>query len=127
MKKILFIFILILSLQLVCSAQTAEEYFKRGYLKNNQEDPDGAIEDYDKAIPLKPDYTNAWNNKGLTLGKLIRYEEAIKCFDKAIEISPDSADGWYNKGITLGKLSKYVESEIYFLKVTKLKHDYLNG
>ena len=31
----------------------------------------------------------AWNNKGLALADLGRYEEAIICYDKALEIDPE--------------------------------------
>jgi len=31
-----------------------------------------------------------WNNKGVYLAMLKRYEEAIKAFEKAIEINPNN-------------------------------------
>ena len=45
--------------------------------------------------------SDAWNNKGLALDNLGRYEEAIKYYDKAIELDPNNADAWYNKGLLL--------------------------
>jgi len=38
-----------------------------------------------KCLELDPKYPIAWNNKGIALSKLERYE-AIRCYDKAIEI-----------------------------------------
>jgi lipoprotein NlpI len=41
---------------------------------------------YDRAIMLKPDYTNAWYNKGVLLGSKGNLQEAQECFDKVLEI-----------------------------------------
>ncbi len=78
------------------------EYAEGNYLK--------AIERYEKALKLKPDYAEAWYNKGVTLGKLGQYNEALEAFNKAIEIKPDFAEGWCNKGVALGELGRYDEA-----------------
>jgi tetratricopeptide (TPR) repeat protein len=60
-----------------------------------------AIASYDKALEIKPDYHEAWNNRGNALGDLGRLEEAIASYDKALEIKPDYHEAWYNRGIAL--------------------------
>jgi tetratricopeptide (TPR) repeat protein len=40
---------------------------------------------------------SAWNNKGIALSRLKRFEDAIACYDKAIELDPNHANAWYNK------------------------------
>ena len=44
---------------------------------------------YDQAIKLKPDYAEAYNDKGNSLIELKRYEEALFNFDHAIKLKPD--------------------------------------
>jgi tetratricopeptide (TPR) repeat protein len=51
-----------------------------------------AIECYDKALEIEPNYILAWYNKGNALGNLGKPEEAIECYDKALQIEPDYAD-----------------------------------
>ena len=58
-----------------------------------------ALQCYDKAIELDPNYATAWGNKGLTLSGLGRHTEALPCFDKAIDwIQIMQLHG--NKGLT---------------------------
>ncbi|WP_135606898.1 tetratricopeptide repeat protein, partial [Methanococcoides sp. NM1] len=68
---------------------------------------DKALEYFDKALEINPDYVDAWNNKGLTLNKLNEFENASESFDKALEINPDDADLWNNKGNTIKNLANY--------------------
>lgn len=71
------------------------------YSTGNERAKDGDNEDaliaYDKALELDPNHVSAWNNKGIVLYRLKRFEEAIVCYDKAIEIDPKYANAWYNK------------------------------
>jgi tetratricopeptide (TPR) repeat protein len=60
-------------------------------------DNDDALIAYDKALELDPNHVSAWNNKGIILSRLKRFEEAIICYDKAIEIDPKYTNAWYNK------------------------------
>jgi tetratricopeptide (TPR) repeat protein/predicted amidophosphoribosyltransferase len=51
-----------------------------------------------------------WNNKGTSLEKVGRYEEAIKCYEKALEINPQQTETWFNKGNSLGRLGRFDEA-----------------
>ena len=51
-----------------------------------------------------------WNNKGMSLRNLGRYQEALACCDRAIEINPHDEMAWYNKGAALGNLGRYQEA-----------------
>ena len=44
---------------------------------------------YDRAIALKPDYTDAYSNRGNALLELKQYDAALQSFDKAIGLRPD--------------------------------------
>ncbi len=85
---------------------------------------EAAIETYDKAIKLKPDLAEAYNNKAVALRNLRKYDEAVKAYDKAIELEPDYADAYYNKGIALVNLEKYDEAVKAYDKAIELKPDY---
>ena len=58
-------------------------------------------------IELYPEDAVAWNNKGIALRKLRRFDEAVKAFEEAIRLSPSYAHAWLNKGICLDIQGKY--------------------
>ena len=60
-----------------------------------------AVEAYNKAISLKPDYADAYYNLGNALKEQGKLEDAIKAYKKAISLKPDYAEAYYNIGITL--------------------------
>ncbi|WP_449417324.1 tetratricopeptide repeat protein [Phormidium nigroviride] len=104
---------------------SAEDWFYRGFALFNLGRIEEASACYDKAIEFKPDYHEAWNNRGALLcDNLQLYEEAIASFDKAIEFKPDKHQAWYNRGIALDNLGRNEEAIASFDKAIEFKPDY---
>ncbi|MFN6530202.1 tetratricopeptide repeat protein [Nostoc sp. ChiSLP03a] len=82
-----------------------------------------ALEVYEKAVNLRPDYAQAWNGQGKTLNKLRKYKDALVAYDKAIQIQPDYLDAWIGRGTVLGNLQRYQEAIASFDKALELKND----
>ena len=76
---------------------TAQQWFEKGYKST---DSDEKIHCYTEAIRIKPDYADAYNNRGVVhhdaKGDL---NGAIKDYNEAIRLKPDDADAYYNRGI----------------------------
>lgn len=80
-----------------------EKYAKEYYLMGNEcitkaHDVRAAIANYDKAIELYPQYTDAWVRKEVTLFDDGRMEEARECLEKAVRIRPNEFKAVYNRG-----------------------------
>jgi len=60
-----------------------------------------------KSLKLQPDLSPAWNNRGLALDALGRYEEAIAGYEQALKLQPDYSNAWFNRGITALSSSHY--------------------
>ena len=88
---------------------------------------EAAIEHYNKAIEIKPDYADPYNNLGLTLKGLGRHKEAIQSYNKAIEIQPNYAEAHNNLGNVLNDLEKYEDSIESYNKAIELKPDYVEA
>ncbi len=56
-----------------------------------------ALEDYNRAVQLFPEYAPIYNNRGNTLLALGLREEAIKDFDRAITLAPGYAAAYNNR------------------------------
>ena len=83
-----------------------------------------AVESYEKAIQLKPDYSDSYSNLGTALKELGQLEQAVESYEKAIQLKPDYADFYSNLGTALkelGQLERAVES---YEKVIQLKPDF---
>ena len=60
-----------------------------------------AIEAYNKALAIKPDYVDAYYNMGNALKDQSKLEEAIEAYNKALDIQPDNADAHHNLSFAL--------------------------
>ena len=58
-----------------------------------------AIEAYNKALAIKPDYAEAYSNMGVALKDQGKLEEAIEAYNKALAIKPDYAGAHRNLSI----------------------------
>ena len=61
---------------------------------------DDAIEAFKQVARLKPDFSDAYLNLGLTYGAMGRYQEAIEAFKQAISRSPDDANAHFGLGLS---------------------------
>ncbi|SHN89230.1 tetratricopeptide repeat protein [bacterium endosymbiont of Bathymodiolus sp. 5 South] len=83
-----------------------------------------AIDAFEKAIKIKPDYHVAYYNKGKNYRKLKEYQNAIDAFEKAIKIKPDFHEAYYNKGAAYGELKKYQEAINAYKETIKIKPNF---
>ncbi|MEM9540714.1 MAG: tetratricopeptide repeat protein [Cyanobacteria bacterium P01_E01_bin.42] len=102
----------------------AEAAFTQGVQLYEAGDFESAIAAWDKAIEIKPDYHQAWGNRGLGLKNLGRYEEAIASYDRALALKADFHKAWYNRGLALDELGRYEEAVIAYERVLELKPDF---
>ncbi|NEP87163.1 MAG: tetratricopeptide repeat protein [Okeania sp. SIO2C2] len=102
----------------------AEIWAKLGLEQAKAGDLLGAVDSWESALTLKPDYHQVWYNRGKALVQLERWEEAIASHDKAIEIKSDDYLAWNNRAEALGKLGRWQEAIASCDKALKIKVDY---
>ena len=95
-----------------------------GFTLQEQGKLEEAIEAYNKALAIKPDYAQAYYNLGNALHEQGKLEEAIEAYNKALAIKPDYAQAYYNMGITLQEQGKLEEAIEAYNKSLAIKPDY---
>jgi len=73
---------------------------------------DASINDYEKAITLKPDYAEAYYNLGVTLREVGQIDDALKSYEKALAIKHEYPGAHNNLGtilLGLGSLDSAVD------------------
>ena len=106
---------------------SAETYFTWGNTKYYLGDYKGAIADYDSAIRLNPDDTDAYNNRGIAKSDLGQHFAAIADYDSAIRLNPDDARTYYNRGIAKYRLGQYFAAIADYDSAIRLNSDYANA
>jgi len=60
---------------------------------------DRAIEDFNKAIALDPNYAKAYTNRGIAYADKGQHDRAIEDYNKAIALDPNYAEAYTNRGV----------------------------
>lgn len=102
----------------------ARAWFSIGYLLVENKNWEDSISAYNRAISLKPDFAEAYTNRGAAKAELEQRAEAITDFDEAIRLKPDFAVAYYNRGITKAELGHHEDAIADFDEAIRLKPDY---
>jgi len=65
-----------------------EELVEKGQSLMGDGKFDDALGFFEQALLLNQNDPDLWNNKGVALRSLGRYEESMDCFNKSLEIEP---------------------------------------
>ncbi len=100
-------------------------YFSLGnaFLKNDDNSLDKAIETFQKAIELNPEYADLYNDLGVAFFRNNQQDYAIETLLKAIELKPKDATMLNNLGLALKKNGQIDEAIEVFQKAIKIKPD----
>ena len=83
-----------------------------------------AIQAYNRVVQFKPNFAEAYNNRGNALKELNQLKEALADYDKAIQLEPDFAEAYSNRGAVLQKLGRLQEAVQSYDKAIQLKPDF---
>ncbi len=79
-----------------------------------------AIENFKKALQIKPDYAEAHNSLGIALQSRGRFPEAIASYEKSLQIKPDLVEAHNNHGAVLKEQGRLDEAIASFGKALKI-------
>ena len=83
-----------------------------------------AMQHYEQALRIKPDYVEAHYNLGIALAQTGNIEEAIAHYEQALRINPDFAEGHFNLGNALLQEGKVSDAIGHYEQAVRIKPDY---
>jgi tetratricopeptide (TPR) repeat protein len=83
-----------------------------------------AIEAYRRAVALRPDYFEAWNNLGNALRSVRRFDESIASVREALRLRPDLAAIHSNLGLALAAVGRFEEAAASQKRAIELMPDF---
>ena len=78
-------------------------------------------------LRCNPDHAAALSNRGLSLHKLGRLDEALASYDRALATQPDYADALVNRGVTLHDLKRFDEALASYDRAIALRPDHADA
>ena len=109
------------------SSPSAKTYNSIGACLYNMGFKEDAISQYNKAIELNPNYTEAYFNKGVCLSNIGKKNEAIKMYQKAIELYPNYKEAHFQLGYCYFKTTKYSKALPSLNKVIEIDENYADA
>jgi tetratricopeptide (TPR) repeat protein len=70
-----------------------------------------AVITFTKAVELRPDYAEGYNNRGMSYYQLSSYEKAIQDFNKALSVKPEFAEAYNNRAMAFKKKGMIEEAK----------------
>ena len=108
-------------------ANFAIAFFSIGYLLSEVDEAEKSVSAYDLALRLKPDYAEAYNNRGAAKKDLGQYQEAIADFDKTIRLNPNLAEPYTNRGVVMLELDQHEAAIADHDQALSLKPDHADA
>ena len=89
------------------TTKDASVYYNRGLAYSNKGQYDRAIQDFDQAIRLNPQYARAYVNRGFAYDDQGQRDRAIQDYDQAIRLNPQDARVYNIRGLTYNDQGQY--------------------
>lgn len=89
------------------SPRQARPYYNLGYEHLKKREPELALMNFSKALDIKPDYFDAYNNRSQVYFDLGRLDKAFEDINRAIKIDGQRAEAYLNRGMIIRQMGQY--------------------
>jgi tetratricopeptide (TPR) repeat protein len=101
--------------------ENPEIFYYLGQSLSQQGEYDQAIQSWQKATEIKPDFLIAYQEQGKVYQKIENYQEAIKVYQQALTIEPNCLEIIYNLGICFNAINLLDQALEYFDSYLRIK------
>jgi protein O-mannosyl-transferase len=86
-----------------------------------------AIDNYNKAIRIKPDLYVSYSGRGLAYDRLGQDQRAVEDYNHAILLKPDYAEAYFNRGNSYDELGRYQQAINDYNEAIRLNPSYMRA
>ncbi|MCV6637279.1 tetratricopeptide repeat protein [Candidatus Albibeggiatoa sp. nov. NOAA] len=103
-----------------------DAFIQQGQQQVRTEQYEQAINSYEQALAIDPEYVAAWEAQGDLfnfegLSDAAQYEQALANYDKALALQPDAAQIWFKRGHVLSYLGLYDDAITSYQQAAQLQ------
>ena len=102
----------------------AHAFFSIGCLLSEGGKAEKALDAYDTAMRLQPDYAEVYNNRGNIKNGLGCPDDAVADYDTAIRLNPHFAEAYYNRGVQKALCEELDAAIADYDEAIRIKPDY---
>jgi tetratricopeptide (TPR) repeat protein len=99
-------------------------HYNLGIVLREQGEADQAIDHYQRAVALRPDYAEAHYNLGRLLVEQGQLNDAVAHYERAAAINPADAEAQNNLGVTLFGMGRTDDAIAHYQKALEIRPDY---
>lgn len=99
-------------------------WYRRGLGLFGERQYRDALNAFDRAISLNPNFSDAWLRRGFILWILDRHDEAFQSYDRAAKIRPNSSFIWFNRGTILNDSRRFQEAIDSYNRALEVNEDW---
>ena len=99
-------------------------HYNLGIVLSERGEADQAIDHYQRAVVLRPDYAEAHYNLGRLLVEHGQLADAIAHYERAAAINPADAEAQNNLGVTLFGIGRADDAIAHYQKALEIRPDY---
>ncbi|MBF0479411.1 MAG: tetratricopeptide repeat protein [Candidatus Omnitrophica bacterium] len=99
----------------------------RALILEDRGDFNGALNDLNRAIFLRSDLAEAYNNRGGLMGKMNNYDQALANLDRALNLMPNFPEAYYNRAMVFQKTNRLPEAVVELTKAININPKYVGA
>jgi tetratricopeptide (TPR) repeat protein len=99
----------------------AERYYSQGVAQLSRDDYARAIQNFERATELDPNYPEAWYQAGFCYGVLNRHQDSLKASRNAARLRPDWTEAYVNIGASSYALGQFKDAVDAYRQALRLE------
>lgn len=100
--------------------QKAIDLYSQGIDESKKENFKKAIEYFEKALKIDPDFAFAWDNLGVSYRELNNYDKALESYEKSLEIDPNGITPLQNIAVVYQYKKEYQKAIETYKKLAEI-------